>query len=102
MTSGEVTLSNIYGGRSRKAVEVFRIKDCELIAPLSANGDQLTRFIAEKTFSLLSEKDADGAYFAIYKKGEKRYAVLFEATERALKICKFYNSNATVISSVAK
>lgn len=103
MTAGEITVSNIYGGRSRKTVTRLRIKDCELIAPLNEeNRDRLVRFGAEKSFSALSSPDAEDAYFAIYKDGDKKCVFYFEATDRALKICKFYNSHATVTGHVSR
>ena len=65
MTSGEVTVSNIYGGRSKKTVTKFKIKDCELIAPLNEeNRESLARFGAERSVSALSSPDAADAYFA--------------------------------------
>ncbi|MBQ8004972.1 MAG: hypothetical protein IJ303_01505 [Clostridia bacterium] len=100
MVSGEVTFSNIYGGRSRKQTISFRIKDCRLIAPLATHEHKIKDYAPEKIFSAVSSSKAADVYFAVFEKDEKLYAVYFEATAKALKIFKYYNSTSTVISNV--
>lgn len=103
INSGELTFSEIYGGRSRRVVTSFKLKDCTLIAPLNDEySDQAKRYGAERSYFALSSSDAPDAYFAEYTVGGKKCIFYFEATARTLKICRFYNSCATVSTSVSR
>lgn len=100
ITSGILTFSEIYGGRSRKTIVEFRLKDCVDIAPISEQ-DKLDDFGAEVSYVALSEKDAPDAYFATFENEKGRKCVFFfEATEKALKICRFYNPSHTKVTKV--
>lgn len=97
IASGELTLSNVYGGRSRRKVVSFKLKDCSLIAPLDDRySDRADAYGAEKTFVALSNTDSPNAYFATFTLDGKRCILFFEATAHAIKVCKYYNSAATV------
>ncbi len=100
MVSGEVTFSNIYGGRSRKHIVSFRIKDCTLIAPLGTHGYKIKDYVPEKSYNALSSSKANDAYFAIFERNNRYAVVYFEATAKALKILRYYNASATVMSNV--
>ncbi len=100
MTSGDMVISNIYGGRSRKKVVEFKIKECSLIAPFSTHDFKVKDYEPERVFNALSSEKAEDAYFALFEMDGKKCAAYFEATEKALKICKYYNSSATVVSKV--
>ena len=100
MTSGDAVFSNIYGSRSRKKIVEFRLKDCSLIAPLETHGHKVRDFEPEKVYRALSSQKAQDAYFALFEKDGKRSVVYFEAMAKALKICRFYNAFATVMSKV--
>ena len=105
MVSGEVTLSNIYGGRTRRQVLTFRLKDCTMIAPAHVREwqERAELFGAEKVYSALSTANAPDAYFATFEDENKtKCIVYFEATEKALKICRFYNPSATVVTKVSR
>ena len=105
IVSGEMTVADIYGGRSRKDLVVFRLKECAMIAPAHERQwqERAELFGAEKVYSALSSPDAPDAYFAAFEneKGAK-CIVYFEATERALRICRFYNPSATVMTQVSR
>ncbi len=105
MVSGEVTVSEIYGGRSRKQKLIFRLKDCTMIAPLAAREwqERAELFGATKVYSALSAEDATDAYFATFENENKEKCIVyFEATEKALKICRFYNPSATVMTKTVR
>lgn len=99
ITSGVVTFSKIYGGRSRKRVFETALKNMQLIAPY--NNDhmkQIGRYAPEVTYSALSSSKCSSAYFALFENEKGKKAIfLFEADDKCLKICKFYNASATVI-----
>ena len=89
ITSGILTFSEIYGGRSRKTITEFKIKDCVKIAPMS---DYNPNKKADVTYSALSGKASAVEYFAEFEDERGRNCVFFfEAPEKSLKICRFYN-----------
>ena len=105
ITSGHVTFSVINGNSQRRTVVSFPIKSCSTVAPIASDEHRARAeaYRAEKTYSALSELGATDGYFALFEdeKG-KRCIFLFEATEKALKIFRFYNAPATVITKVSK
>lgn len=103
IVSGELTFSTVYGGRSRRAAVSFKLKDCSLIAPLNDQySEKADAYGAEKVFIGLSDQNSPDAYFATFVSGGKKCILYFEATSRAIKICKYYNSSATVSGLVSK
>lgn len=105
MVSGEITFSKIYGGRTRKQMVVFRLKECTMIAPAHQREwmERAELFEAQKVYHALSREDAPDAYFATFENDkQEKCIVFFEATEKALKICRFYNPSATVITKVSR
>ncbi len=102
MTSGVMTFSRIYGGIRRRKVLELIIKDMREIAPVS--GDTAARLQAagvEKTYLFASSSSASDMYYAIFEEDGKRCVVYFEATEKSLKILKYYNP-VTVMTQVAR
>ena len=100
ITSGVLTFSEIYGGKSRKVITEFKLKDCDAIAPLSdpAKREYADRYGADITYSALPDKNSPHGYFAAYENEKgKRCIFLFEATEKAVKICRFYNAAGTTV-----
>lgn len=104
ITSGEVTVSKIYGGRSRRELVSFHLRECTMIAPAtdSAWKTRAEQFRADETVSILSATDSPSAYFAAFEtKDGRRGLVYFEATQKALRICHFYNASATTLTKVS-
>jgi len=100
ITSGVLTFSEIYGGRSRKVITEFKLKDCLAIAPMSEFGKRDEQE-TDRTYSALPDRESPNAYFASYEdENGKRCVLFFEATEKALKICRFYNPSHTKMSKV--
>ena len=96
IASGTVTFVDIFGGRTRRVLFSCEIRDMMQIAPLTEESRQ--SFADADVFDLRgSEKAEDGYFFTIKDQDGKVAAVLFEATEKAVKILKYYNS-ATVVS----
>ena len=95
--SGEMTVSKIFGARTRKKILNIRIKNCTLIAPLSENKEKVKAFAPVKTTYALSCADSPEAYVALYECDGTRGALYFDANEKALKMFRFYNAPATVI-----
>lgn len=110
ITAGVLTFSKIYNNRSRRRVLEIPLRDASRIAPL--DNDTHSAFAAawhpEKEYSAISSLAAPDIYYILFehkdkKRGEKRRAIFyFEATERALKICRFLNPSATVLTETTR
>ena len=110
MTSGVLTFTEIYGGRSRKKMAEFRIKDAVAILPLSdeETAKKVQKFDPMINYCAIPQKNARDTYVALYLDenvkigGKPRHnAFTFVATGQALKILKYYNPTATVVTQVS-
>lgn len=97
LTGGVMTLSKIYGGRTRRRLGEISIKSMSAIMPFEGEYiKQAERYAPERTIDLTADLQRPNVYCALYETSEKRRGILyFEATDRALRILKYYNS-ATV------
>lgn len=107
-TSGELTFAKIYGNRSRRTVLRLRLRDAVRIAPLD-NGDHSRKaadWHPELEFSAISTDTAPDIYYILFEHGEQKEArraiFYFEATARALQICRFYNPSATILTQTTR
>lgn len=103
IVSGVLTFSVIYGGRSRREKTSFPLRSATLIAPLGykMHEDKLELFAPEISYSAIGSADSPDKYFAIFTSEDgKKCVFFFEATERTIKICRFYNPAATVVTKV--
>ena len=109
ITSGTLTFAKIYGNRFRRTILEIDLRQVSRIAPLdndvwTAHAD---KWRPEREYSAISSLKAPDIYFMLFEYGdnrkkEKRRTVLyFEATTRALQICRFYNPSATVLTKVS-
>ena len=101
IASGTITFSDVYGGRSRKKKLECKIKDMRIIAPMT---DEYKREYANAAAAdFRGSVSSPDSYFFIYRKAEgKESAVFFEATAKTLKIMRFYNPSATVMSTALR
>lgn len=102
MTSGNITFSYIYGGRSRKTALETAINRFQEIAPL--DDVALSRLEArdiQKEYRFISSDDAPDIYYALLEEDGELSVVLFEATQKALGILRFYNP-MTVVTKVSR
>ena len=104
ITSGTLTFCKIFGNRQRHRVMEFSLRDAVLIAPLGdeAQREKAEAYRPEQEFWGISSLSSPDVYVALFeykeegKKGTRRAVFYFEATQRALQICRFYNPSATV------
>jgi hypothetical protein len=102
MTSGIMTFSRIYGGMKRKKVLELVIKDFRACAPRTAESDaDLKARGVAKTYSFSSHSTAPDQYYATFEQDGQLCAVYFEATEKTLKILRYYNP-VTVVTKVSR
>ena len=112
ITSGELTFSKVFGNRSRRTVLRFYLRDAVRIAPLEDEEEatRATKYAPELEFCAVSTMRAPDIYFALFEyeykehgKIQKRRAIFyFEATARALAICRFYNPSSTIMRKVSR
>ena len=108
ITSGELTFSKIFGNRSRRTVMRMMLRDAIRIAPLdnAEEAKKANEFLPEREFWAISSQNAPDVYFILfeYKQGGNTHRAIFyfEATQKALQICRFYNPSATVLSKVSR
>ncbi len=102
MVSGIMTFSRIYGGIKRKKILEVTIKDFRECAPRTAESDaRLKAQGIERTFMFASHSTADDQYYATFEENGKKCVVYFEATEKTLKLLRYYNP-ATVVTKVSR
>ena len=102
MTSGIMTFSRIYGGMKRKKVLELFIKDMREIAPRTPESDaKLSERGIAKFYSFSSHSTADDQYYALFEQDGQLCAVYFEATEKTLKLLRYYNP-VTVVTLVSR
>lgn len=94
--SGVLTVSRIYGGRTRKRLAEITIRDLEGIYPCEEPYTQkINSFGHEKEIFAAGSPDSPNLWAALWKDEEgTKHILWFEANEKALKIFRFYNSSA--------
>ena len=102
MASGTISFTDVYGNRSRRKKLECTIKDMTKIAPATAEyAADAAGTDARHTFDFRGSKSSPDAYFfTINDKSGAKCVVYFEATAKALKIFRFYNPSATVVTQV--
>jgi len=110
VVSGTLTFTKVFGNRSRKKIFEMQIKNAVRIAPLG-NESEAARagaYAPEREFVGVSTMSAPDIYFMLFelsdsRTGEKRRAIFyFEATQKMLSICRYYNPSGTVLSQVSR
>ena len=101
---GDMVFDKISGGMTKKEdILKIHIADMSVIAPY--HGEKKALYEADDIVnrydfcSTLTEPDI---YFAIFEEDGKKSAVLFDATQKALKIMKFLNKEAVTVQEVRR
>ena len=102
MVSGQMTFCRIYGGMKRKKILELTIKDFREIAPRTAESDaKLKAQGVSKTYMFASHSTAEDQYYATFEEDGQLCVVYFEATEKTLKLLRYYNP-VTVVTKVSR
>ena len=102
LVSGTMTFYEVYGGKKNKMMLEKKVKSFSEIRPL---GDNEKSELAKRTFSKVysfvrSDNEQSNKYFAIFEDDNAGECIVyFEATQKTLKILKYYNSNTEVINT---
>lgn len=102
--SGDMIFDKIMGGMIKKEdILKIRVADMSVIAPYHGEKKELyeaSDIVNRYDFcSTLSEPDI---YFAIFEENGQKSAVLFDATQKALKVMKFLNKEAITVKEVRR
>lgn len=103
MIDGNIIFSEIYGGRKRKEKFSIRIASFDVVAPYdNDHRGEIAAYKASVEYNAFSsDKNPQSPYFALFTDSKGRKCVFFfEATNRALRILKYYNT-VTVMSTVS-
>ena len=94
---GKMTISKIYGNRTRKKMIEIHIQDLSAAFPYTdENVARADAFQAENVIFAASSYDAPNLYILLWQDKDtgKRCMLCFEAIEKAIKIMKYYNASA--------
>ncbi len=93
--NAKLVISNIYG-RKKQVVQFENLaSELKVIAPM-IEGNRKQYENADKIMDFRGNSTSPDAYYAILEKDGKTTAVYFEATNKMLKVLKFYNRNTEV------
>ena len=103
IVKGEMTFSKIFGRRSRRDFLKVRIQDMSHFAPYKDEYKAIADSATKKYYAVSSMSSPD-VYVGIFKepKSNETSAVFFEATSGCLRLAKFYNKSATVMSDTLR
>lgn len=89
--SGVITLITVYGSKTRRVKNSFKIKEFSSLLPLDAASGAIAEFNADITYNLLSsDKTPKDAYAVMTVKDGKRFVALIEAPTPSLKEILYY------------
>lgn len=94
IATGDLTVSAVYGGRSRKDIFCIKISTAALIAPYEGKpaADEGT---ADIVYRCVSSFEASDVVYIVFKNEDNKKCVAYiEAPKKFIKLFKFYNSSA--------
>ena len=96
ISSGVLTISKIYGGRSRKKVMELDLRTVETIIPLNEKQTErlLDDYDPQSEVSFLTHRESPEAYALLFKEDDSRAVIYIEVNERMMKTLKLYNAQA--------
>ena len=98
---GEFKMLKVYGSKGQRELCRVRVSAMKNIAPYSGEYKALADSVkAINRIEAVSSMSAADIYFATFDKDGEEYAIFFEATEKTLKVLRYYNQN-TVVSKTA-
>lgn len=100
--SGQMTVSRILGGRSRKKMLSITIRDFASVLPCEEEYlDRINSYGAQKEFFAASHTDSPNLYAAFWKDEDgKKLLLWFEPDEKALKLLRYYNAPAVTVKKI--
>ncbi|MBO5649364.1 MAG: hypothetical protein J6S76_05570 [Clostridia bacterium] len=100
---GEFQMDIVYGQRQRKEVMSCRVRDMEIVHPYDEEGKAAVAACnVVYDCSISQKKPTPDVYYLTYTEEGKKYAVIFEATKKALDVMKFYNKHNITFSETLR
>ena len=96
--AGEMTVSRVLGGRSRKVLAKVRLRDlCDVYSCHDETSiDRIAAFDADRIIFAASSKTAPTLCAALWKdEHDQKNLLFFDCNEKAAKILRYYNLPAT-------
>ena len=99
---GEFRLMQVFGSRNMRVLCRTRVSGMTLIAPYRDEyRAEVDKIPASHRIEGVSSLSAPDIYCAVFEDDGEKYAVLFETTEKTLKVLRYYNQD-TVMSKTAR
>lgn len=99
VSNAKLHIYNVNAGGKEKLVFEDLVSAFSVIAPM--NEEYKAQYTAvDETLDCRGDAKSPDSYFGIIEKDGKKTAVLFEVTNKMLKVMKFYNSKGTVVTEV--
>ncbi len=97
--SGELTVSRVLGGRSRKEMAKILIRELAAVVPAEEPyTERINTFGADKEIFAASHTDSPTLYAAMWKEESGTKKLLwFEPDEKAIKLLQYYNRAAVTV-----
>lgn len=97
--NAKLRISDIYGRKKQVTVFENLVSEFSIIAPMTDEyKDQYEK--ADEILDFRGSRTSVDSYFAKLEKDGKTTVVYFEAVNKMLKVMKFYNSKATVVTEM--
>lgn len=96
---GEFKMMEVYGSKNMRVLCRSRVSAMKVIAPYDGEHKAIADAVQNRIEGV-SSMAAHDIYFAIFEKDGTETVVFFEATEKTLKVLRYYNHN-TVITKTA-
>jgi len=97
LSSGNWRFEKNYGSRKKVLALEKKIKDMKKIAPFTSAETALLKSSAKVYDFRISQKQMEDIYYAIFEEDGKDSIILFQCTNKAMKILKSYNKENTVV-----
>ena len=95
ISGGEMTMSVVYGGRTRKELFKKKISDMDEISKLEDANRVSIEKDADVILECVSSFDVPDIFYLKFSEKGKKYTVYFETMKKGEKLFKFYNSSAS-------
>ena len=94
---GRLTFFVYYGKKTKRKQTEFMISSAEAISPKENLAEKIREFNPSKVYSAVPSVRSTDVYAALYTDAKgKKCLLYFVATEKALKLMRFYNSRTEV------
>ncbi len=91
---GEFRMLKLYGSKSMRELCRVRVSAMKAIAPYAGEYTAAADIVkAENRIEAVSSMSSPDIYYAIFDADGGEHVVFFEATEKTLKVLKYYNSS---------